>query len=64
MTNATEGLELGESGNIKTDITTGKTSKEGVWAGGDIALGQATVILAMGTGRDAAKSIDEYLSNK
>ena len=64
LTNATEGLELNESGNIKTDIKTGKTSKEGVWAGGDIALGQATVILAMGTGRDAAKSIDEYLRNK
>ena len=61
LTKATKGLELNESGNIKTDIKTGKTSKEGVWAGGDIALGQATVILAMGTGRDAAKSIDEYL---
>jgi glutamate synthase (NADPH/NADH) small chain len=64
LTNTTEGLELNEYGNIKTDLKTGKTSKEGVWAGGDIALGQATVILAMGTGRDAAKSIDEYLRNK
>ena len=64
LTNTTEGLELNEYGNIKTDPKTGKTSKEGVWAGGDIALGQATVILAMGTGRDAAKSIDEYLRNK
>ena len=64
LTNTTEGLELNEIGNIKTDLKTGKTSKKGVWAGGDIALGQATVILAMGTGRDAAKSIDEYLGTK
>jgi len=64
LTNTTKGLELNEYGNIKTDLKTGKTSKEGVWAGGDIALGQATVILAMGTGRDAAKSIDEYLKTK
>jgi len=64
LTNVTDGLELNKYGNIKTDLKTGKTTKEGVWAGGDIALGQATVILAMGTGRDAAKSIDEYLKNK
>lgn len=64
LTNVTEGLELNEKGNIKTDPKTGKTTKEGVWAGGDIALGQATVILAMGTGRDAAISIDKYLRSK
>ena len=61
LTNVTEGLELNEWGNIKVDPKTGKTTKDAVWAGGDITLGQATVILAMGTGRDAASSIDEYL---
>ena len=64
LTNVTEGLELNQWGNIQADPNTGKTTKEGVWAGGDITLGQATVILAMGTGRDAAKSIDEYLNTK
>ena len=64
LTNTTDGLELNEWGNIKADPKTGKTTKDGVWAGGDITLGQATVILAMGTGRDAAKSIDEYLISK
>jgi glutamate synthase (NADPH/NADH) small chain len=62
LTNVTDGLELNEWGNIKADPKTGKTTKNKVWAGGDITLGQATVILAMGTGRDAAASIDEYLS--
>jgi len=64
LTNTTEGLDLNQWGNIKADPETGKTTKEGVWAGGDITLGQATVILAMGTGRKAAKSIDEYLKSK
>jgi glutamate synthase (NADPH/NADH) small chain len=64
LTNTTDGLELNEWGNIKADPETGKTTKEGVWAGGDITLGQATVILAMGTGRKAAQSIDEYLKEK
>ncbi len=64
LTNTTDGLELNEWGNIKADPKTGKTTKDGVWAGGDITLGQATVILAMGTGRDAAKSIDEHLTSK
>ncbi len=48
-------------GNIVADPRTGKTSMRGVWAGGDIVLGAATVILAMGEGRKAARSIDEYL---
>ena len=43
---------------------TGKTSKEGVYAGGDAVTGAATVILAMGAGKAAAKGIHEYLSNK
>ena len=42
----------------------GRTSKEGVWAGGDIVTGAATVILAMGAGKKAAQSIHEYLQNK
>ena len=42
----------------------GMTSKEGVYAGGDAVTGAATVILAMGAGKAAAKGIDEYLSNK
>lgn len=61
LTNTTKGLKLNKWGNIEADIKTGKTTKEGVWAGGDITLGQATVILAMGMGREAANSIDEYL---
>lgn len=60
---ATEGLELNKWGYIATDED-GKTSREGVWAGGDIVTGSATVILAMGAGKRAAKSIDEYLKSK
>jgi glutamate synthase (NADPH) small chain len=61
LTQSTEGLELRKSGNIQADEETGKTSKKGVFAGGDIVTGAATVILAMGAGRKAAKAIDEYL---
>lgn len=60
---ATEGLELNKHGYIAADDN-GKTSKEGVWAGGDIVTGAATVILAMGAGKKAAASIHEYLQNK
>jgi glutamate synthase (NADPH/NADH) small chain len=49
-------------GYIVADPETGKTTKKGVWAGGDIVTGAATVILAMGAGRKAADSIDQYLS--
>jgi glutamate synthase (NADPH) small chain len=59
----TQGLEVGKHGNIVTDLETGKTSKEKVWAGGDVATGAATVIMAMGAGRKAARSIHEYLSS-
>jgi len=59
----TPGLEVGKWGNIVADEETGKTSKERVWAGGDVVTGAATVILAMGAGRKAAKSIHEYLSS-
>jgi len=56
-------LEIEKWGNIKTDED-GKTSVPGVFAGGDIATGAATVILAMGAGKRAARSIDTYLKNK
>ncbi len=55
------GLELNKWGNIVADEETGKTSLEGVFAGGDIVTGAATVILAMGAGKKAARGIDEYL---
>ena len=61
LTQSTEGLELRKSGNIQADPETGKTSRKGVFAGGDIVTGAATVILAMGAGRKAAQAIDEYL---
>ena len=57
----TEGLDVNRWGNIIVDEETCKTSLEGVYAGGDIVLGAATVILAMGQGRQAAKAINEYL---
>jgi glutamate synthase (NADPH) small chain len=59
----TEGLELNKWGNIVVDDNC-KTSLEGVYAGGDIVLGAATVILAMGQGRIAAAAINEYLAGK
>src|SRR5512147_478521 len=57
----TTGLTIGRKGNIVVDSATGKTSKDRVWAGGDIATGAATVIAAMGAGRKAAASIHEFL---
>jgi len=60
----TPGLELNKRGYIVADLETGKTTKPGVWAGGDIVTGSATVILAMGAGRKAGNSIHEYLMNK
>lgn len=61
LTSTTEGLKLRKTGNIEADPETGKTSRKGVFAGGDIVTGAATVILAMGAGRKAAAAIDEYL---
>ena len=60
----TQGLEVNSHGGIIVEEATGKTSKDGVYAGGDAVTGAATVILAMGAGKTAAKAIDEYLSNK
>ena len=59
----TEGLDTQKWGGIVTDEF-GKTSREGVYAGGDAVTGAATVILAMGAGKTAAKAIDEYIQNK
>jgi glutamate synthase (NADPH) small chain len=61
LTHNAEGLALRKSGNIEADPETGKTSLKGVFAGGDIVTGAATVILAMGAGRKAAQAIDDYL---
>jgi glutamate synthase (NADPH/NADH) small chain len=60
----TPGLELNKRGNIVADPETGATSKPGVFAGGDIVTGAATVILAMGAGKKAARAINEFLKNK
>ena len=60
----TPGLDTQKWGGIIVEEDTMKTSKDGVYAGGDTVTGAATVILAMGAGKKAAKAIDEYLSNK
>ncbi len=61
--NTTDGLETQKWGGIIADET-GATSREGVFAGGDAVTGAATVILAMGAGKTAAESIDEYIRSK
>ncbi|MBR4887903.1 MAG: NADPH-dependent glutamate synthase [Clostridia bacterium] len=60
----TEGLDVNRHGGIIVEEETGLTSREGVYAGGDAVTGAATVILAMGAGKTAAKAIDEYIMNK
>ena len=62
LTSETTDMQLNKWGYIVTDTATGKTTKKGVWAGGDIVTGAATVILAMGAGRQAANSIHNYLT--
>lgn len=57
-------IEVNRRGNFIVDEETNQTNMEGVYAGGDIVLGAATVILAMGQGRKAAKAINEYLKGK
>lgn len=64
IVSTTEGLDSHKWGGIIADDETGATSKKGVFAGGDAVTGAATVILAMGAGKKAAKAIDEYLRNK
>ena len=60
----TEGLEVNRRGGIVVEESTGKTSCEGVYAGGDAVTGAATVISAMGAGKVAAKAIDEYICSR
>lgn len=60
----TKGLDVNKKGGIIVEENTGKTSREGVYAGGDAVTGSATVISAMGAGKAAAKAIDEFLSGK
>jgi glutamate synthase (NADPH/NADH) small chain len=61
VSKATKDLEVTRRGTVVADEETGKTTKPGVWAGGDIVTGAATVISAMGAGKRAAASIDETL---
>lgn len=63
IVNTTAGLEATRRGGISADGE-GRTTREGIFAGGDAVTGAATVILAMGAGRKAAKAIDEYLKTK
>lgn len=60
----TEGLEINRHGGIVVEEETGKTSLEGVYAGGDAVTGAATVILAMGAGKTAAAAIDAHLTDR
>ncbi len=62
--NTTEGLDTNRHGCIIAQEETGLTSREGVYAGGDAVTGAATVILAMGAGKKAAQSIDEFIQGK
>lgn len=62
LTSETPDMKLNKWGNIAADEKNGKTTKHGVWAGGDIVTGAATVILAMGAGRQAANSIHDFLT--
>ena len=63
ISSTTEGLDINKHRCIIADEN-GLTTKQAVYAGGDAVTGAATVILAMGAGKAAAKGIDEYLSNK
>ncbi len=64
ISSTTEGLDINKKGCIVADEDYGKTSREGVFAGGDAVTGAATVILAMGAGKAAAAGIHEYLQSK
>ena len=61
VADTTTGIELNKRGGIKADEEIGATTRPGVFAGGDVVTGAATVIKAMGAGKTAAKSMDEYL---
>ena len=60
----TPGLEANRRGCLVVDEDTLRTTREGVYAGGDAVTGAATVILAMGAGKQAARSIDEFIRRK
>lgn len=62
ITSTTKGLDTNKWGCIIAEDETGETTKKGIFAGGDAVTGAATVILAMGAGKKAAKAIDEFLS--
>ena len=64
ISSTTYGLDTNKRKCIIAEEETGATSKEGVYAGGDAVTGAATVILAMGAGKAAAKGIDEYIKSK
>ena len=64
VASTTPGMDTDKRGHIIAHEETGATTKEGVFAGGDIVTGAATVILAMGAGKKAAAAIDEYLKKK
>ncbi|MBS6195738.1 MAG: NADPH-dependent glutamate synthase [Clostridiales bacterium] len=64
ISSTTIGLDVNKRKCIIADEVTGATSKDGVYAGGDAVTGAATVILAMGAGKAAAKGIDEFIKNK
>ena len=63
ISSTTKGLEVRDWGGIVADENTCRTTRPRVWAGGDAVTGSATVILAMGAGRMAAKDIHEYLES-
>ncbi|WP_029759358.1 FAD-dependent oxidoreductase, partial [Fusobacterium nucleatum] len=64
IASTTDNLQLTRWKGIEVEESTGQTSREGVFAGGDAVSGAATVILAMEAGKKAAIAIDEYLKNK
>ncbi len=64
ISSTTKGLETNKWECLVADEESGATSKEGVFAGGDVVTGAATVILAMGAGKKAARGIDKYIKNK
>lgn len=64
ISHTTKGLDTNKWGCLVANEETGETTREGVFAGGDAVTGAATVILAMGAGKTAANSIDEYIRNK
>ena len=64
ISSTTKGLEVNKWKCIVADEENGKTTKEGVYAGGDAVTGAATVILAMGAGKHAAHAIYDYVTNK